>query len=288
MTEVRPAFFPSADGVRDVMRRARARRRRRALVTTGGFAVVAAVTGVLIGAAGTGTGADRLSVVPAGPDHSGSQSAPSSTGPSAHARPSPSSVRPAGSGPVLPGQQPSNGDGGSGSAGHDDAFPAPTPTPSTTPYAPTKRQSADAPITRTTVGYNTDCDATYDVQGWCELYTGPSQGRRKHVVTFAMELCRPSVVGDGTVHFTSTRQVYLQLSDSNGEKVWQAGQGIAYKNKTFALVVKAGTCLRWTSSWDTIAANGFYAPPGGYTVSFGLDSSDVSTVNGGDSFTLTD
>jgi len=285
MTEMRPRFFPSPDGVQDVMRRARARRRRQALVTTGGFAVVAAVTGVLIGAAGTGTGADRLSVVPSGGDHSSSQPAPGGTGPTTRARPTaPSSVTASGVGPVLPGGPASSG----GSTQPGDAFPAPKPSASDTPYAPTKRHSANAPISRSTVGYNADCDATYDVQGWCEVYSGPMQGQRKHPVTLSMELCRPSVVGDGTVHFTSTRQISMQLSDSTSTTVWHAGQGIAYQNKDFALTVKAGTCLQWKSTWDTISSTGFYAPPGSYTISFGLDSSDVSTVTGGDTLTLTD
>jgi hypothetical protein len=167
-------------------------------------------------------------------------------------------------------------------------FPQSQPSDSPTPYAPTKRHSANAPISRTTVGYNAACDATYDVQGWCALYTGPAQARRKHPVTLSVELCRPSVVGDGTVHFTDTRQVAFELDDSTGTKVWQAGQGLKYKNVTTAVVVKAGTCLRWSSSWDTISASGFYAPPGAYYVSFGLDSSDVSTISGGDNVTLTD
>jgi hypothetical protein len=284
MTEVRPTFMPSPDGVRDVMRRARARRRRRTLVTTGGFAVAAAITGVLIGAAGTGTGADRLTVVPAGPHQPAPHQVPGSTGPTAHARPSsPSSVGPAGSGSVLPG----NPSGHNGTT-TGNPYAQPRPSDVATPYAPTKRHSANAPITRATVGYNSACDATYDVQGWCELYTGPSQARRKHVVTLSMELCRPSVVGDGTVHFYDTRQAYLELDDYNGNKVWQAGQGLKYKTTTTAVVVKAGTCLRWSSSWDTISADGFYAPPGDYSVTFGLDSSDVSSTTGGDILTLTD
>ena len=284
MTEMRPSFFPSPDGVRDVMRRARARRRRRTLVTTGGFAVVAAITGVLIGAAGTGTGADRLTVVPGGGDHGAGQPTPRSTGLVAHARPSsPSTVGQPGTGPVLPGGS-SNGGGSTG----PNPFPQSTPSDTPTPYAPTKRHSANAPITRSTVGYNIKCDATYDVQGWCELYTGPTQARRKHTVTLSLQLCRPSVVGDGTVHFTDTRQIDLQLSDGTGTTVWQAGQGIKYKNTSSALVVKAGTCVQWKSSWDTISSNGFYAPPADYNISFGLDSNDVSMTTGGDTLTLTD
>jgi hypothetical protein len=286
MTEVRPTFFPSPDGARDVLRRARARRRRHALVTTGGVAVAALITGVVLGAAGPGAGADRLTVVPAAPDH-GSRSSSLGAGPDVRPLPSPSSVARAGSGPALPGTQP----GQPGQPGHAPAPADGQPAPATdapTPYAPTKRHSANAPISRSTVGYNAACDATYDVQGWCEIYSGPTQARRKHPVTLSMELCRPSVVGDGTIHFSDTRQVLLELSDGGGKVVWQAGQGIKYKNTTSALVVKAGTCLRWASSWDTIAANGFYAPPGDYTVSFGVDSSDVSTFTSGDTVTLTD
>lgn len=281
MTEMRPSFFPSPDGVRDVMRRARARKRRRALVTTGGFAVVAAVTGVLIGAAGTGTGADRLGVVPTAPDHGGARPVPGSTSSTVHRPSTPSTVGAAGTATVLPGAP--------GPTTPGNAFPVPRPSAaSPTPTAPVKRHSANAPITRTTVAYDSACDPTYDVQGWCELYSGPTQARRKHPVALSVELCRPSVVGDGTVHFTNTREISFELDDGNGTKVWAAGQGLTYKNATFALVVKAGTCVRWTSSWDTIAANGFYAPPGTYTYNFGLESSDVTTGIGGNALTLTD
>ncbi len=276
MTEVRPMFYPSPDGVRDVMRRAQARRRRRALVTTGGFAVVAAITGVLIGAAGTGTGADRLTVVPGGPQHGSSGQAPSSTGPSAHARPvSPSTGGHGGTGPVLPGG--SSGSTGPGAGGNP--LPAPSPSDSPTPYAPTKRHSAKAPINRTVVNYNVACDATYDVQGWCEVYSGPTQATRKHPFALSMELCRPSVVGDGTIQFDDSRQIQLIVYDSSGNQVWAAGQGERYANTTSSVVVKAGTCLRWTSSWDTIEPDGFYAPPGDYSIGMDLDSSDVSPGN---------
>ena len=284
MTEMRPTFYPSPDGVRDVMRRARARRRRRTLVTTGGFAVVAAITGVLIGAAGTGTGADRLTVVPGGGDNGSASPTPRSTGLAAHAQPSsPSVAGHPGTGPVLPG---GSSNGGGSTSGN--LYPPATASDSPTPYAPPKRHSANAEISRTTVGYNANCDATYDIQGWCELYTGPTQARRKHSVTLSMELCRPSVVGAGTVHFYDTKEIGLELDDSTGATVWQAGQGIKYKTKTYAVVVQGGTCLRWTASWDTIARNGFYAPPGDYTVSFGLDSNDVAGFTTGDTLTLTD
>ncbi|MBV9097863.1 MAG: hypothetical protein JO079_07390 [Frankiaceae bacterium] len=282
MTEMRPTFFSSPDGVRDVMRRARARKRRRALLTSGGFAVVAAVTGVLIGAAGTGTGADRLGVVPTAPDHHGARPAPGSTAsPAAHSQPtSPSSVGAAGSGPALP--------GASGTTTPGKAISGPRRSSSPAPTAPVKRHSANAPIKRTTVAYNSACDPTYDVQAWCEIYTGPTQARRKHTVTLSMELCRPSVVGDGTITFTDTRQVLLELDDGSGTEVWRAGQGLAYKNTTSSVVVRAGTCLRWTSSWDTISADGFYAPPGSYTVTFGVDSNDVTSTTTGNTLTLTD
>lgn len=284
MTEMRPMFLPSPDGVRDVMRRARARRRRRALVTTGGFAVAAAITGVLIGTAGAGTGADRLTVVPAAPDHGSPRPAPGGTAPVLHSQPPAPSSKVGPQAPVSSGASPRQ-DGGSS---WGNAFPVRhTPSPAPTPYAPTKRQSADAPISRSAVAYNSACDATYDVQGWCTLYTGPSDARRKHPFALSMELCRPSVVGDGTLHFTNTRQIQFSLADASGTTVWQAGQGIAYKNKDFSVVVKAGTCLRWISSWDTISANGFYAPPGDYNVTYGFDSSDIGTTSG-DRVTLAD
>lgn len=277
----RPQFAPSVDGARDVMRRARARRRRQTLVTTGCLAVAGAVAGiVLVAAPGVGAGADRLTVVPASPGPNHQQSAPANGARPGHPNPAPSPSTRAGSQLGVPGS-------GNQAPGHSGSFGQSAPTDSPTPYAPVKRHSANAPITRTTVGYNSACDATYDVQGWCVLYTGPTTARRKHNVVLSMELCRPAVVGDGTVRFSSTRQVDFSVYDGYYNKVWQAGQGLKYKNTPSSLVVHAGTCLRWTSTWDTIAPSGFYVPPGSYSPSYLVDS-NISYSTSGGSLALTD
>ena len=69
---------------------------------------------------------------------------------------------------------------------------------------------------------------------------------------------------------------------------WQAGQGVRNHSPGATLVVRAGTCLRWVATWDTIAPNGFYAPPGSYSVSYAIDSSDIAGSYGGPTLELTD
>ena len=275
MTE-RPIFASPPDGVQDVFRRARSRRRRQALLTSSGFAVVGTVAGVLLIVPGAGTGADRLSVVPASPQPGQSQTA------STAAKPSPaSSSTSSARGRPAAGQQPM-GPPRPADAGATEASP--------TPYAPTRRHSAPAPITRSTVGMNPGCDpaSAAEGNGWCLLYTGPQTARRKHPVQLSAELCRASIYGDGTVQFNDTRQIFFQLQEQTGAVDWTAGQGVRNRAATTNQVVRAGTCLRWTATWDTIAANGFYAPPGYYSISLGLDTAGGSTTTGADSLTLTD
>jgi hypothetical protein len=275
----RPTFVPTADGLRDVLGRAGARRRRRIAVTAGGAAtaaVAATVVAVVAVAPGAGAGEARLRVVPASP----APASPPTPGPTAQK--SPSTQPPTGA------PQPASVVGGSGAAASGPFAPAPG-TDSPTPTAPTYRHSAPAPITRTTVGYDSAaCDATNDVVGWCVAYTGPDRGRRKHPVHLSMELCRPQVNGDGTIHFSDSREIDLEVLTSDGSRQWQAGQGEKYRSPGATVVVRAGSCLRWVASWDTISPDGFYAPPGSYSISYAIDTSDFGTTYGGPTLQLSD
>ena len=42
------------------------------------------------------------------------------------------------------------------------------------------------------------------------------------------------------------------------------------------------------ATWDTIGADGFYAPPGDYFIGYGIDSPQTSSVTSGDALRLTD
>ena len=275
MTE-RPVFFATPDGVREVLQRARHRRRRRIALTATGAAVIAAVGGVLAIVPSAGVdGADRLKVVPASPSPQPSRVLADKPRPLLSPSPADATAQDSAPGRPAPGTATT-------------PFGPQPPADSPTPTAPTTRKSASAPITRTTVGYDSACDATNDIVGWCVVYTGPDTARRKHPVRLSMELCRPQVNGDGTIHFDDTRQIDLELFAPDGSTVWRAGQGIGYRSPGPDVVVRAGTCLRWVSTWDTIAPDGFYAPPGTYPVSYAIDSSDVGGSFGGPSLELTD
>jgi len=260
--------------VHDVLRRAR-RRRWRTTGLTG-----AAVTAVVVGAAvlawpGTGNGADRLSVVPTSPTP---QPSPGDTR-AAHA--TPPRAQPTGSGGT-------GAAAGPGTHGQSAAVPGAVVASGGAPSQSGPRHSAPAPIRRTTVTYSGGCDPTADVVGWCELYTGPTAAHRKHPVALSIELCRPSVAGDGTVTFDDSREIDLELTDGDGTTQWVAGQGERNRQAQHSVLVRAGTCLRWFSVWDTVARDGFYAPPGDYDISYGLDSSDVSEGTSGTTLRLVD
>jgi len=272
MTE--PNFFPTEAGVHDVFRRARRRRWRTAgLTATAVSAVVVSAT--VLAWPGTGNGADRLSVVPTSPTPRPSVST--------DARPAtPTGARPtaaAASGGTLAAS------GGSAATGVPGVAPL---SGGSSPKQTGPRHSAAAPIRRTTVNYTGGCDPTAGVVGWCELYSGPTTAHRKHPVTLSVELCRPSVDGDASVTFYDTREVDLELSDDNGTTDWVAGQGERNRQVEHSVLVRGGTCLRWSSAWDTIAPDGFYAPPGDYDVSYGVDSNDVSTSTSGPVLHLVD
>jgi hypothetical protein len=162
------------------------------------------------------------------------------------------------------------------------------PTNSPTPTAPARRHSAAAPISRTTVAFTSQCDATNDLAGWCELYSGPASAHRKHPVSLSMELCRLPVAGDGQVSFDDTREVDLIVESSAGAQQWRAGQGVKNSAHPHTVTVRGGTCLRWAATWDTIAGDGFYAPPGSYVIGYGLDSSQMSQFTSANALELTD
>ena len=196
---------------------------------------------------------------------------------------------PGGKGPPVPPQGPPQ-------AKHDGGAPAtsatffngPAPQDSPTPTAPARRHSAPSPITRTTVAFTSQCDATNDLAGWCQVYSGPASARRKHPVTLSTELCRLPVAGDGQITFADTREVLLEVDTNTGTPAWRAGQGVKNRQHEHTVTVRGGTCLRWAATWDTIGADGFYAPPGDYFIGYGIDSPQTSSVTSGDALRLTD
>lgn len=272
MTE--PLFVPTEAGARDVRRRARRRRRRQVALAAAAVAAIA-VSGSLLALPGVGSGADRLSVVPASPSPRAAAS---------HAPQASPSGRPS----APPQGQPQAKHDGGAPATSATFFNGPAPQDSPTPTAPARRHSAPSPITRTTVAFTSQCDATNDLAGWCQVYSGPASARRKHPVTLSTELCRLPVAGDGQITFADTREVLLEVDTNTGTPAWRAGQGVKNRQHEHTVTVRGGTCLRWAATWDTIGADGFYAPPGDYFIGYGIDSPQTSSVTSGDALRLTD
>jgi len=270
-----PLFVPTEAGARDVRRRARRRRRRQMALAAAAVAAIA-IGGSLLALPGVGRGADRLSVVPTAPSPGASTVRPVA-GPEASGR----SVAPS------PGQE-SGSTVGRPAATSPSLLTGPATVDSPTPTAPARRHSASAPITRTTVAFTSQCDATNDITGWCEVYTGPAGARRKHPVSLSMELCRLPVAGDGQITFDDTREVDLEVDSPAGSKDWLAGQGLRNTQHPHTVTVRGGTCLHWAATWDTIGSDGFYAPPGDYAIGYGLDSSQMSQFTSQSGFQVTD
>ena len=272
MTE--PMFIPTEAGALDVRRRARRRRRRQVVLAAAAVAAIA-LSGSLLALPGVGRGADRLSVVPASPSPRAAASHLPHASPSGRRSPLPQQ-QPQGTGKSRPASTSANPNNG------------PAPEDSPTPTAPARKHSAAAPITRTTVAFTSQCDATNDIAGWCQVYSGPGSARRKHPVSLSIELCRMPVAGDGQVTFSDTREVSFFVYTYNGTTVWQAGQGVKNSQREHTVTVRGGTCLRWAATWDTIDRAGFYAPPGEYSMGYAVDSSNMTSFTSGDTLQLTD
>ena len=262
MTNDRPIFVPTEEGAAQVLRAARRRRRRQAAAAAGAVAaVVVGATAMTFG--GPSPTADRLDTINGGLAH---------TPASSPSTPSPSTV-------------PSS---------HIAASVAPLPrVSSTTVVAPHKgatvssarpagsvRRTDRSPITTSkgTIASGDLCsdNSGYAAFGWCVRYTGPQTVRRGFVTTLSGEVCRLASYPAATITFASTREVDLRVLDQQTNTKWQAGQGINYRRPGRSVVVAGGSCIVWSSPWNTRGPDGLLVPPGDYSASVSVESSDTS------------
>lgn len=283
MTE--PDFSPRLDGVEQAIRVGRRRRTHRHLSSAGAVAAVAVVA-MLVAAGPFPTDAGRDSLNVAGdptatgepsPDPSGS--ATPSSEPSAQPSTSPDAGNRGG------GPQPVGG----GGYGNQYADPSASPDDSQSPEPPSR---ISPPPVRTVVAYSagTDCATTPTVpvgssDTWCVRYSGSTTVVRGGTATIAADLCRVASAGDGVVTFSDEDGMALDVSNS-ADTMWSSQDGRKIAKADEKVTVQGGTCLRWTTTWDTRDRDGFRVRTGDYYVGFNL-TADVAWSGSYGSLTVT-
>lgn len=250
--------FPVRPGGADaVLAAARTRRLRRALAAGGAALALAALPLVVVVGTGDSRDDSLVAVAPtvtAQPTETSPSASPPAPEPSSDPTPSPPSgaASPTSSPPAVP------------EASDDPESPV-ISRPSTTPRPP--RQSAAAPVTRSSSTIETGdlCNdgLTDATSSWCARYTGPATAKRGQTVVLSFELCRYPTAGDATITYEGELEVDAYVGSQDAPD-WRAGQGIAYSAAPHSEVVRAGSCVVWSSPWDTRGADGFLVVPGEY------------------------
>ncbi len=140
-----------------------------------------------------------------------------------------------------------------------------------------ERRPAAAPITRSasTIGTADLCDSgTTDPTrtGWCARYTGPATAKRGEPVVLSFELCRYPQAGDARIDYDSGLEIDAWVAGSGDQPLWRAGQGVSYPPQPHSEIIRAGTCVAWSSAWDTRGQDGFLVVPGDYEFRGGINN----------------
>lgn len=258
-------FLPTDDGATAVLRAGR--RRRLAKLTGAGSSTLAVALGiVLVLSGGQGSQPDQL--VPAEDSPSPTVSA------SARPAPSPSPVASAARGQARASEGPLDPVLG-------------TPAPGATSAPPAQHRTAAkrvSPITRVTramdQGDLCDGDPNVAAYGYCLRAFDPGVVHRGQTVALGGEVCVPATGRTTTMQPETTREADIRVSSSFGV-LWQGGEGVRYTRPGPTITVEPGTCVGWTSPWDTRDRDGFVVPPGTYDLTLGIGAnSGVSTWGG--------
>lgn len=267
MTE--PDFTPRLDGVERAIRAGRRRRTQRHLGGAGALAAAAVV--VMLVAAGplpTDAGRDSIRIAA---DPTGEPT----TQPGATSEPSPEpSTEPS----ADPSQEPGNTGGGpqpvggGGGGGGEYADPSAGPDPDETEEPPSRVSPQPE---RSVVAFSAGEDCTTSsvpvatAPAWCVRYSGATTVARGAVATIAFDLCRPSA--DGDVTFADEDGMVMEVGNSSAT-MWSSQDGRKVAKAEETVTVKGGSCLRWTTTWDTRDREGFRVRAGDYYVGYGLNA----------------
>jgi len=259
-----PVFAPPPDGADRVIAAARLRRRRK---VSGLLSSVAAATVLVLGAVvvsgSPSGGADQLTVTD---DPTATPSQRTSAAPVPN---------------VVPSSRPQAGTtnrpstASSGTGGETASSPPPSP-----PRSTARRVSPIRRSTRTIDDPTDLCDGgAGSLADWCIRTVDPGTVHRGHAVSLQGEMCRMRGATAATVTFDDTREVSLEVSDGSAVD-WQSGEGLTYRKPGRTVTVQPGTCLVWSSVWDTRDRDGFLVPPGRYDFSLTILAEGAGYVGG--------
>jgi hypothetical protein len=281
-----PDFSPRADGAEAAISAGRRRRTQRQLGGAGGAAALALVA-VLVAthpfASAGGTDSLRVAGDPTASGEPSPGAAEPTANPTHAPTPEPTTTDRTGGGPI-----------GSGSGYGDPGSVDPTtaPEPSSSPDTPDR---VSQPPTRTTVVYTSDPDCEQQPalptdSPWCLRYSGDPTVKRGGVATISADLCRLPGRGAGQWQFDDADGMWLEVRDSSNTDVkWSSQDGRKVAAEASTVTVAAGTCLRFTTTWDTRDRDGFRVRPGDYNVNFaasGRATADNYPSSSGDVITV--
>jgi hypothetical protein len=254
---VRPAPPPPA-GHGDVHGRAVRRRRRQQVgVLATGAAACAAVLAVTVASGGA---VESLGVTPAHPIDG---QAPAVTAPGRGGGPDVVA-------PAAPAETPSTSTDttrtDNATAGAPDAQAA-APASGTTSTAHRKAGSEVGPP-HTTVAYDPSrgCAGAGPTatQGWCGYYDGALSGRSGQRVELAQTLCRLPGRAAGTLRVDTGEHAEFSVRTKDNYDVWDWAKGRRFSPRGATFTVAAGSCLRWSVSWNIVNDAGRPIAAGAY------------------------
>jgi hypothetical protein len=247
-------------GLGDVLARATRRRRRQqagALATT-----AAACTAVLAFTMASGGGLESLGVTPA--TQTGHGVLPDEATP------------PRLSAPDVPAPALAGGSVGTASgSGPSTAVEQPTaPRPhEEAGVSPQQQQGAGGevgpPHTMTAYDPSRGCNGTGSnaAEGWCGYYDGATSGPAGKRVELAETVCRLPNRGTGTLLSDTGQQAEFSVHGKDAYTKWTWSTGHRFSKRGTSITVPAGSCVRWSVSWNVVDAKGKARPAGAYDVS---------------------
>lgn len=282
-----PDFSPRADGMEQAIRAGRRRRAQRQFGGAGAAALVAVFALLVTLHPFAGTAASDSIRVATDPTSSAEET-PGPGEPSAEPTDETDPPEP------TPSASPTDSEhGGVSEAGGPyqhpqepgDAEPTEDPTEDSDRVSPQPEHS--------TVAYSSSSDCAQDpiaVPGqttmWCLVYSGDTTVKRGGIATVSADLCRLPNQGAGTWTFNDQDGMAFQVEGGTTE--WSSQDGRKVNQEDWTVSVDAGTCLRFTTTWDTRDRDGFRVRPGDYYVDFQVSgSSETGGYTSSSSATLT-
>lgn len=266
-----PDFSPRLDGAELAISAGRRRRHHRQLGSASAVAAVA-VLAMVVAAGPFHPQRGRDSIQVAGDPAASSEPTPD---PSASAAPSADpTAEPTADPSANAGGGPQPVGGGSGGGEYGDPTAEPDDSASPDPSDDTAERVSAQPV-ESVVPYSAgeDCAASPVPIGgppqWCARYSGDTKASRGGVATISVDLCRPAGTGQGEVIFSDEDGITMEISGS--ETVWTSRDGRTVAKAHDTETVEEGTCLRWTTTWDTRDRDGFRVRPGDYSVSYSIE-----------------